>query len=212
MAAGLQVQFEDQVIRSENIRLTRMLIAAGAIIVLLAFAVAVLIFRPRQPPYVVMVDEKGEPLAIAHPVIGTQSLDTPVVEWALADFIHNARTVTGNLDEQKHYLDRVYAFVAGQAAKTITDYYRPDEQNPLQLGAKGWTEVRVLRCLKEPAANTYQVDWEETAHENAGSSIKTTRWRADLGVTTATPKREDADLNPIGLYITTLSWAPEAQQ
>ena len=204
--------YEDQLIRQHNQRLAQMLIAVSGICVLLALAVCVLIFRPRTLPYLVMVNGHGEPIALAQPVLGTQALNDVVVKWAIAEFIRNAKTVTGNLDEEKDRLRDTYAFAREQAAKALTDYYHDGQHDPFTISQKGWVEVQITRTpLKLPAPDTYQVDWVETHHEYNSDQVTSTYWRATLKVVTATPDNTDGR-NPIGLYVTNLDWSAEVNQ
>jgi type IV secretory pathway TrbF-like protein len=203
--------FDDDQVRADNAHLRFALVAAAAIILLLAFAVCVLIFRPRVLPYVVMVNEKGEPMTIARPVTGTQAMNTVIVKWALAEFIRNARTVTGNTEEQKEHLRAAYAFAREQAAKALSDYYHDGDgaHDPFQIAQKGWVEVRILRTLSLPAPDTYECDWTETAHQYSGAATATSIWRATLKAAFTPPDATDPR-NAIGLYVTTLDWSAEA--
>ncbi len=163
MAANPLLQFEDQAIRDDNRRLWILLAANAGVSLILLITVLVLIFRPRALPYVVEVNQRGEPLAAAQPVLGTQVLNDVVIKWAIAEFIRNARTVSSNIDEEKDHLRDAYAFASEQAAKALTDYYHDGEHDPFSIAQKSWVEVRITRApLKLPAPDTYQVDWVET--------------------------------------------------
>ena len=212
MAASSHAQFEDQELRNDNARLWLTVAGAGVVILLLGFAVCVLMFRPRMLPYVVMVNEKGEPMMVAQPVVGTQTLNDVVVKWTLGEFIRNAKTVTANVDEQKEHLRSAYAFAREQAAKALTDYYHDGQHDPFKLAGKGWVEVQIVRTpLKLPAPNTYQVDWIEVWHEYNSELTKSAAWRATLKAVTLTPDPDDRR-NPIGLFVTTLDWSAEVNQ
>jgi type IV secretory pathway TrbF-like protein len=214
MAANplMPMGYEDQLIRDHNQLLARLLITITAITALLAIAVCVLMFRPRTLPYLVMVNGKGEPVALAQPVLGTQALNDVVVKWAIGDFIRNAKTITANLDEQKDHLRDAYAFAREQAAKALTDYYHDGQHDPFSAGQKGWVQVSISRTpLKLPAPDTYQVDWVETHHDYNSTLTVSTSWRATLKVVTAPPDNTDGR-NPIGLYVTNLDWSAEVNQ
>ncbi len=209
MAANPLIQFEDQQIRDHNRLLSRLLIAVTSLAVLLGFSVCMLIFRPRTLPYLVLVNAKGEPVAMAQPVLGTQVLNDVVIKWAVAEFIRNARTVSSNIDEEKDHLRDAYAFASEQAAKALTDYYHDGEHDPFSIAQKSWVEVRITRApLKLPAPDTYQVDWVETQHAYNSDVTTATSWRATLKVESGTPDTSDGR-NPLGLYVTSLDWSPE---
>jgi type IV secretory pathway TrbF-like protein len=209
MAADPLLQFEDQAIRADNRRLWTLLAANAGISFILLLTVFVLIFRPRTLPYVVEVNQHGEPIAAAQPVLGTQVLNDVVIKWAVAEFIRNARTVSSNIDEEKDHLRDAYAFASEQAAKALTDYYHDGDHDPFSIAQKSWVEVRITRApLKLPAPDTYQVDWVETRHAYNSDVTTATSWRATLKVETGTPDTSDGR-NPLGLYVTSLDWSPE---
>jgi type IV secretory pathway TrbF-like protein len=211
MAANPQLHFEDQRLQEDNHRLWALLRINAATSAVLLIAVLVLIFRPRTLPYVVTVNEHGEPIAAAQPVLGTQVLNDVVIKWAISEFIRNAKTITSNIDEQKNLLRQAYAFASGQAAKALTDYYHDGEHDPFTIAQKNWVEVRIIRTpLKLPAPDTYQVDWVETEHPYNSDVTTVTNWRATLKVETGAPDSSDGR-NPIGLYVTSLDWAREVQ-
>ena len=204
--------YEDELIRHHNQQLVRLLSVISGICALLAFSVCILIFRPRTLPYLVMVNGHGEPIALAQPVLGTQALNDVVIKWAIAEFIRNAKSVTGNLDEEKDRLRETYAFAREQAAKDLTDYYHDGQHDPFTISQKGWVEVQITRTpLKLPEPDTYQVDWVETHHEYNSELVTSTNWRATLKVVAATPDNTDGR-NPIGLYVTNLDWSAEVNQ
>ena len=94
MAVNPFLQFEDQQLAEHNRRLWTLLGANAAISAALLIAVLILILRPRALPYVVEVNQHGEPIAVAQPVLGTQLLNDVVIKWATSEFIRNAKTVT----------------------------------------------------------------------------------------------------------------------
>ena len=78
----------------------------------------------------------------------------------------------------------------------------------LMLGAKVWQEVKILRALALPAQNTYQIDYQTTRHNYNDEGAITTNWRATMQVIVGKP----TETNPLGLFVTSLDFSPEAQQ
>jgi type IV secretory pathway TrbF-like protein len=66
----------------------------------------------------------------------------------------------------------------------------------------------VLRTLRLPAPDTYEVDYQTLKYSNNDDSVATTNWRATLQIATGRP----TDINPLGLYISSLDFSPEAKQ
>jgi type IV secretory pathway TrbF-like protein len=209
MAGTPLPQFEDQAIRADNRRLRTLLAVNAGVSLVMLVALFVLILRPRTLPYVIEVNQHGEPVAAAQPVLGAQVLNDVVIKWAIAEFIRNARTVSSDIDEEKDHLRDAYAFASEQAAKALTDYYHDGEHDPFSIAQKSWVEVRINRDpLKLPPPDTYQVDWIETRHAYNSDLSTATNWRATLRVENGAPNTKDGR-NPLGLYVTSLDWSPE---
>lgn len=202
--------YEDQLIAWHNQRLWWLLVGISGITLALAFAVCVLIFRPRTLPWVIEVNNKGEPVGAAQPVLGTQAVTDQTIRWAIAEYIDHAFRIDRDFGEEQMLLGKVYAMSTGQASKALTAYYDPDKHinDPLHLGAKVWQEVRILRTLKLPAPATYQVDYQTIRYSYNDESSITTNWRATMQIVIGQP----TEINPLGLYVTSLDFSPEAHQ
>lgn len=172
---------------------------------LLVAGLVVVLLRPAKPPAVVVVNQKGEPVGMVQPVQGPDSLPAAYTKYMIEQFIHNAKGVASNSEEEKELLNNAYAFVTAQARKELDDYYHDGSHYPFDIQQKGWVEVTMLRppLLQNPG--TYQVDWQETRHEYQSDVQNSTVWRATIGVTSGGSTAR----NPVGLYISTIDWAPE---
>jgi type IV secretory pathway TrbF-like protein len=177
--------FTDQVIAWQNQRLWWLLIGMGALLILSLTANTVLELKPKAPPYVLVVDTKGQPVGKLQPVTSTQAIPEQRMEDILTDFIHSAFSITMNWDEEKYQLQRTYSMVTGQAEKQLTDWYQADKKNnPLKAYRQGWQTVEIVRTLKLPAADTYEIDYRTVYHSNYDTAAVTTEnWRAVLHVT-----------------------------
>lgn len=212
MAAQLNTMFEDALLRRHDRRLWASFIALAVIAALLGIANLVQTFRPRALPYVVMMDPHGQVLGMAHPVQSTTALNDVVVKWALEEFIRNSKTVINNVDEQKVMINSAIAFAREQAAQELHAYYFDGKHLPWDLYLKCWVEVRITRQpLKLPAPNTWELNWSETRHDYGSDATQTTNWRGTMKVTLTAPDPNDTQ-DPLGLYITSLSWEPELSQ
>jgi type IV secretory pathway TrbF-like protein len=198
-----EAPFEDELLRSINLRLFRLGIAGCAAIIILAIAVAVLALKPRVPPYVVALDH-GRIVGYAHAFAGSEDLAPMVIEHQLKEFIYAARLVTSNREFEQRNIHTVYAIARGQASKALDAYYQANPDNdPVKLGAKGdWRDVNIVRCLREPAPDTYRVEWTEILHPRMGDVV-TSNWEATMKVVVGPPDSSN-DLNPIGLYVVNL--------
>jgi type IV secretory pathway TrbF-like protein len=74
------------------------------------------------------------------------------------------------------------------------------DHDPIKLGQRGdWRDVKIVRCLREPAPDTYRLEWTETYHGHSGE-IRTSNWEAVMQIAIGPPDATN-DLNPIGLYV-----------
>lgn len=204
--------FEDQLIRQHDKRLWIALLVAFLLLAISGAANIIYALRPHTLPYVVMVNNKGEIITVAHPVQSTANLNDAVVRWALMEFIRDAKSLTNNLDEDKFRLNTAFAFAREQASQALKAYYMDGKHYPWDNYQKVWIEVAITRLpFRLPAADTYEMDWIETTHDYGSPIIQTASWRAVMKVKVTAPS--DADpLNPLGLYITSLDWSAEVGQ
>ena len=200
--------YEDQLVAWHNQRLWRALCAAGAIILVQGFVLCVFAFRPRTIPFVIEVNSKGEPLGAVQPVLGTESVSDNVIRYAISEYIDHAFRVDRDFDEEKMLLSRAYAMSTGLASQMLTDYYHQKGNDPLTAGTKVWQEVRVLRTLKLPAPSTYEVDYVLSRYSYNDDKAVSTNWRATMQIAIGRP----SDVNPLGIFVSSLDFEPEAKQ
>jgi type IV secretion system protein TrbF len=202
--------YEDDLMRSHNSLLRTGIYSLFGANVLLAGALVLVIRQPRNRPYVVEVNTKGEPTALAQPLAGNPVATQDVVtKWLIQQFVSNARTVTPDIAQQKEHLFNAYAFVRQQGYDELEAYYHDPQVDhiPFDIAKKSWVQVSNVRVLKLPIPDTYQADWDETRTDYNTTAAQPSSWRATMKVVTDIP----TDRNPIGLYITTLDWAEEAR-
>jgi type IV secretory pathway TrbF-like protein len=200
--------YEDQLVAWHNQRLWWVLRAASAIILVLGFALCVFAFRPRTIPFVIEVNSKGEPLGAVQPVLGTESVSDNVIRYAISEYIDHAFRVDRDFDEEKMLLSKAYAMSTGQASQMLTDYYHQKGNDPLTAGTKVWQEVRALRTLKLPAPSTYEIDYQTIRYSYNDDHAVSTNWRATMEIAIGRP----SDINPLGIFVNSLDFSPEAKQ
>ena len=162
--------------------------------------------RSRVVPFVVLMDNLGRPVASG---IADQTTlnDDRLKRSNIFNWIENLRTVTTDGISQRKAIDRVYAQIAsGSAAQTfVSEYYRGDP--PFKRAETETVSVEVKSVLPT-SDRTYEVEWTETNRDLYGTVKATGRWRGYLTVVLNPPSDErQARINPIGVYITTVSWA-----
>lgn len=207
-AAPRLSHYEDDLVRSHN-RLLRMAVfTVIGINALLALGLILVLRQPRNRPYVVEVNAKGEPVALVKSLSGDPvPVQEAVTKWAIRQFIVNSRTVTPDIPQQKEHLFDAYAFARQQGYGELDAYYHDQQvdRNPFDIGKKSWIQVSDIRVLKLPVPDTYQVTWDEARTDYGTSAAQPSGWRATMKVTSGAA----SERNPIGLYIVTLDWAQE---
>lgn len=157
----------------------------------------------KVQPFVVETHE-GMPYAIL-PMKGTSAQDQRLVNFAINQFIFNARTVVQDATAQKALLDKVYAYAANQTLPFLHDYYQTHP--PFEIAQQKTITIRIVSSLPI-SPHLWQVMWDETTQRIDGSTTPATRWVANVTVQFGDINPHFMNANPFGLYITQLAWTP----
>jgi len=209
-APKLIPHYEDDVLRQQNARWQLLSVIEGAACVLALVVIAVLLHQPRMRPYVVMVDPKGEPVALVRTLAGDpESMEDAAKRFLIQDFIKHAKTVTTDLAQQKEDLNDAYGEADKQAYAELNAYYHDAQVDriPFDIAKKAWIQVSIPRVLKSSVPDTYQVDWVESRTDYNTVVTQYSSWRATVTVGDGPV----TDRNPLGLYVTNLDWGSEPQ-
>lgn len=107
----------------------------------------------------------------------------------------------------KQNMDNAFGFLAGHALVTVTDWAQQNDPTA-NLGHEAVT-VNVNSVLQR-SPETYQVDWTQQTYED-GALTSTQRYTGLFQITVHQPTNNAQLLaNPLGLYITELSWSRES--
>ena len=202
--------YEDQLIAWHNQRLWWLLIGAGVLNAALITALCVFALRPSNVPYVVEVNKQGEPTGVIQPFELHTAITDNTIRWAISEYIEYAFCVTRSFGMNQIRLAQVYAESTGQASDALTSYYlaNKDANNPLVINNKWWQDVKVIRTLKLPANDSYQVDFVLTKHDHDHPYTGVaTNWRATMRVLEDKPTANNA----LGLWVTDLDFSAEAK-
>lgn len=192
---------------------------AALSLVLLGLAVGGLVTlasQSRVVPYVVEVDRMGRAEAIA-PAEAAVLAEDRVVVAALSSFVSNIRTVYADPVAQRDAVYRAYAHVAGDARDFLEGYFSDPQNDPRHLGKDFRRAVEVTAVLPVPGTDqgtgrTYRVQWNETDASTQGGE-RERAWEGYASVTLAPPTTtEGIERNPLGVFVTDLSWSPLAGQ
>jgi type IV secretion system protein VirB5 len=127
---------------------------------------------------------------------------------ALVQWVTDLRTVTSDGVAQRKAIDRVYALIArGTPAQIqVSDFYRG---NPPQKRAQTQMVSVEVKAVYASTDKTYEVEWVETARGIVGDVESEQRWKGSFTIAVNAPTDERlARVNPLGIYVTSLSWSP----
>ena len=196
-------RFGDQIKSRNNWRLAAFLSMATALVCVTGMVA--IGYRSNTVPYVVALDDVGR----AVPVIPAKQVavkDVRLQEAVVARWVTNLRTVIADAVAQRRLVDEVYA-ETGQnspASTTITEFY--SKNSPFDLLTKQTVDASVESIVQQ-SPKTYEVAWTEVTRDLNGNLMASHRYRAFVSVVTqeVTDARQ-ALVNPLGLYVTNLTW------
>ncbi|MES9966148.1 MAG: VirB8/TrbF family protein, partial [Sedimenticola sp.] len=187
----------------------RMIAIITALVSLMAVGGALyLASQSKFIPYIVEVDRQGHTTAIG-PAVKASKADERVIMAMLAEFISNWRSVTMDVEIQKRQVFDVYAHIssADPAYTTLNEYFK--SADPFQRARTEVVSVEVTSLLRL-SESAWEVEWTERMRDRNGHMLKKSRHFKGALKTLLTKSSEDRhrlQVNPIGLYITELSWA-----
>jgi type IV secretory pathway TrbF-like protein len=197
-------RYGDLITRARNWRLMALL--SGLVALMATTGIVWLSVRSHVVPFVVLVDNLGRSVAsgIADQ---TEPGDDRLKRASIFNWVENLRLVTTDGVAQRKAVDRVYSQIAsGSAAQTfISDFYRNDP--PFKRAQTTTVSVEVKSVLPT-SDRSYEIESSETTRDLYGAVKATDLWKGSLSIAVNPPKDErEARINPLGIYITDMSWA-----
>jgi type IV secretion system protein VirB5 len=182
-------RFGDQIKSRNNWRLAAFLSMATALVCVTGMVA--IGYRSNTVPYVVALDDVGR----AVPVIPAKQVavkDVRLQEAVVARWVTNLRTVIADAVAQRRLVDEVYA--------------ETGKNSPFDLLTKETVDASVESIVQQ-SPKTYEVAWTEVSRDLNGNLMSSHRYRAFVSVVTqeVTDARQ-ALVNPLGLYVTNLTW------
>lgn len=171
--------------------------------------------QSRFVPYVIEVDKLGQAIAVA-PAQVAAAADPRVVRAAVAAFISDIRMVSPDVALQRRAVLRLYTMLAANDAATAKANQwlnGTDNSSPFKRAASEMVNVDIASVIPQ-TADTWQVDWVETARDRQGVMKDAPfRMRALVTVYTVAPTpqttEEQVRDNPLGIYIRDFSWSKQ---
>ncbi len=176
-----------------------------ALAVLMAAGLAWRAGQSLITPYVVEVDHIGEVRAVGQATTPYDPTDAQIA-YHLARFITDVRSLSIDpVVVRQNWLD-AYGYTTDRGAATLNDYARSHDP----FAHVGHDSVSVdVESVVRVSASSFQVRWVEQ-HYTDGTLTGTERWTAVLSTVVQPPSTaQQLRRNPLGIYITGLSWSRE---
>lgn len=190
-------------VQAANWRLAALgLLAANTV---LCGSLAWLATRGSVTPWVVEVDRLGEPRVAAPAVQGARPTD-PMIAWTLARFIADVRAISADPVVMRQAWLRAYDFTDASGAAALSDYAR--RSDPFSQLGKAQVTVTVTSVVRA-TPGSFQVAWIEKRYAD-GQLAATERWTGIITLAIRPPRTAEAlRANPLGVYISAISWSKE---
>jgi type IV secretion system protein VirB5 len=161
--------------------------------------------RGSVTPWVVQVDHLGEPRVVAPAVQGARPTD-PMIAWTLARFITDVRAVSTDPVIMRQAWLRAYDFTDTAGAAALSDSARRND--PFAQVGRAQVVVTVSSVVRA-TPSSFRVAWSEQRYAD-GQLAGIERWSAILTLVVKPPRTpEGLRANPLGVFITGLSWSKE---
>jgi type IV secretion system protein TrbF len=197
-------RYGDLITRARNWRLIALICAFAALVG--TGGTLWLSTQSRVIPYVVLIDNLGRPL-VSGLADRAGAVDDRLRRATIFTWVENLRLVTTDGVAQRKAIDRVYGQIAsGSAAQTfISEFYRNDP--PFKRAQTETVSVEVKSVLPT-SDRTYEVEWAETTRDLYGAVKANQHWKGSFSIV-LNPPRDEAQVrvNPLGIYITEVSWS-----
>ncbi|WP_034603217.1 type IV secretion system protein [Maridesulfovibrio frigidus] len=168
------------------------------------------ISKNKVVPYVVEVDKLGHTVAVKR-ADSVGDVSGRIIQAEVANLIVNWRTVTADIGLQEKMVTKTSSFVTGAARGTVRSWY--ESNSPYERGRKILVEVDIKGIPLPVSSESWRIAWLETIRNHGGVAMSSTKYEATLKVRISPPTTDSQIIrNPVGVYITELSWAKLLEQ
>ena len=176
---------------------------AIAISILFACVLVKIATETKVQPFVVETNN-GMPYAVK-PMTSMSLHDQRLINYAMNQFIINARTIVHDTEAAKVLLNKVYSFSANNTINFLHDHYQ--KNNPFEMSAEYSVTVNIVNSLPL-SKDTWQITWDEIKRDTHGGQVLgTTRWMANMTYKLGDVNQRFMTDNPFGFYVTNVSWS-----
>lgn len=156
-------------------------------------------------PWIVEVDQHGEPLAVA-PAQANYTPSDAQIAWHLGRFVEQVRGISADPVVVRNNWLRAYDYTTDQGAAALSDFARTNDPfadvGRIQVGIEVSSIIRA-------SPSSFRVAWTERRFVD-GRLATTERWTAILTVTVQPPRTaDDLRKNPLGVLVHAFHWSKE---
>jgi type IV secretion system protein VirB5 len=158
-------------------------------------------------PYVIEIGQLGMPVNAGFPNEASKA-DPRIMKALIGSFISDLRSVIADASAEKIGITRAFHFLreGDPAHATIVEFLTQDETNPFKRAEVTTVTVQVNSALPI-TEKTWQLEWLEIERNRQGLETGKSQMKAMLTVAMAETTDESVLAhNPIGLFITDVSW------
>ncbi len=156
-------------------------------------------------PWIVEVDQHGEPLAIAPAQAGYTPSDAQIA-WHLGRFVEQVRSISADPVVVRNNWLRAYDYTTDQGAAALSDFARTHD--PFAEIGRAQVGIEVSSIIRA-SPSSFRVAWTERRFVD-GRLAATERWTAILTVTVQPPRTaDDLRKNPLGVLVHAFNWSKE---
>jgi len=201
-------QIWDERIGSARVQARNWRLMAFGCLALALLMAAGLIWRSAQSivtPYVVEVDHGGQVRTVGEAATPYRANDAQIAHH-LARFLTLVRSLSIDpVVVRQNWLD-AYDYTTDHGAAVLNEYARAND--PFARIGRETVTVQINSVVRASEAS-FQVRWTERRYVN-GAAAGVERWTAVVSIVLQTPRTEERlRRNPLGIYVTGLSWSRE---
>lgn len=201
-------QLWDERIGSARVQARNWRLMAFGCLALALLMAAGLVWRSAQSivtPYVVEVDHGGQVRAVGEAATPYRANDAQIAHH-LARFLSLVRSLSIDpVVVRQNWLD-AYDYTTDRGAAVLNEYARAND--PFARIGRETVTVQINSVVRASDAS-FQVRWTERRYVN-GAAAGVERWTAVVSIVLQTPRTEERlRRNPLGIYVTGLSWSRE---
>lgn len=171
----------------------------------LAAGLVVLSARGVVTPWIVEVDQHGEPVAIAPAKADYRPTDAQIA-WHLGRFVEQVRSISADPVVVRNNWLRAYDYTTDQGGAALSDFARTNDP----FAEIGRVQVGVeISSIIRASPSSFRLAWIERRFVD-GRLATTERWTAILTVTVQPPRTaDDLRKNPLGVLVHAFNWSRE---